>query len=119
MALAVTPHILEEGNYVREKEYRAARERGKDVLPVEAVHADDKEVEGAFPGIRPRVDMHNRPALEELLKKAGFKGPGSRSAFAEYLLGMAFFIPVSVEKDVERAVRLFKTSADHDCAEAC
>ena len=119
MALAVTPHILEEGNYVREKEYSAARERGKDVLPVEAVHADDKEVEGAFPGIRPRVDMHNRPALEELLKKAGFKGPGSRSAFAEYLLGMAFFIPVSVEKDVERAVRLFKTSADHDCAEAC
>lgn len=119
MALAVTPNILEEGNYVRDIEYNAALDRGKEVLPVEAVHADDKEVEGAFPGISPRVNMHNKPALEELLKKAGFNGPGSRSAFGEYLLGMAFFIPVNVEKDVERAVRLFKTSAGHACAEAC
>ena len=119
MALAVTPNILEEGNYVRETEYNAARDRGKDVLPVEAVHADDEEVESAFPGITPRVNMYNRPALEELLKKAGFNGPGSRSALAEYLLGMAFFIPVNVEKDVERAVRLFETSAGHDCVEAC
>ncbi len=119
MALAVTPHLLEEGNYVRETEYKEAVNRGIHVLPVEAVRTDDDKLEEAFPGIGPRADLHDRQALEGLLEKAGFHGAGSRSAFGEYLLGMAFFIPVNVEKDVQRAIRLFEISAGHDCVEAC
>ncbi len=119
MVLSVTPNLLEKNNYVREKEYKYAVDHGIDVLPVEAVRTDDKELADAFPGIRPRTDMNDKNAMEELLKKAGFRGPGSQSPFAEYLLGMAFLIPVNVEKDVERAVRLFDISADHNCAEAC
>ncbi len=119
MALSVTPHLLEEGNYVLEKEYPAAVEHGIEVLPVEVVRTDDEKLGAAYPGIKTRVYVDDKSAMEEMLRKAGFKGAGSRSAFAEYLLGMAFFIPVSVEKDVDRAIQLFKTSAGHQCAEAC
>ena len=119
MALAVTPHLLEEGNYVRETEYQEAVTRGRDVLPVEALRTDDSDLEKAFPGIKPRVDVHDLAALEKMLNDAGFKGVDRMTPFGEYLLGMAFFIPINVEKDVDRAVRLFKSSAGRDCVEAC
>lgn len=119
MALAVTPNLLEEGNYVRDVEYDEAIKHGVNVLPLEAVCTNDDELVTAFPGIKPRIDINDRDALEKLLKKAGFNGKGSSSSFAEYLLGMAFFIPVNVEKDIKRAVKLFEQSADHNCVEAC
>lgn len=118
MALAVTPNLLEEGNYVRETEYGEAITRGRDVLPVEAIPTSDSDLEDAFPGIKPRVNLHDKEALEDMLKEAGFSGVGSMSAFGEYLLGMAFFIPIGVEKDVERALRLLRSSADRGCVEA-
>ena len=119
MALAVTPNLLEEGNYVRTVEYKSAKDFGVEVLPVEALPTDADKLEDAFPGLEPSTDVFDKEALEQLLRKAGFQGPGSRSSFAEYLLGMAFLIGINVEKDVDRAVRLFHSSADNNCAEAC
>ena len=119
MALAVTPHVLEKDNYVLEEEYPKAVKYGINVLPVEAVHTDSQKLRAAFDGIKPCTEVDDNEGLEDLLRKAGFHGPGSQSAFGEYLLGMAFFIPINVEKDVERAVQLFKLSAGHDCVEAC
>ncbi len=119
MALAVTPNLLEEGNYVRTVEYKSAKDFGVEVLPVEALPTDAEKLEDAFPGLEKSTDVFDKEALEQLLRKAGFQGPGSRSPFAEYLLGMAFLIGINVEKDVDRAVHLFRSSADNDCAEAC
>ncbi|MBR2684314.1 MAG: toll/interleukin-1 receptor domain-containing protein [Atopobiaceae bacterium] len=119
MALAVTPNLLEAGNYVMDKEYPSATELGKDVIPIEAHATKPADLSAAYPGIGACANVNDTHAIEGLLKKAGFQGPESISPFATYLLGMAFLFGISVEKDEARAVQLLTSSAKQNCVEAC
>lgn len=118
MALAVTPNLLEEGNYVCEVEYPSAVQNNVNILPIEAVQTDNELLSEAYPGISDITQISDVDAIEALLNKVGFQKKDN-NPFAEYLLGMAFMVGLHVEKDTERAIRLFTSAAEQDCTEAC
>ena len=111
MALVVTPNLLEKGNYVQRLEYPKAHDKfSKRVLPVEAVETDRGGLSSLYDGIKNISDLNDLDALELLMRQSGF-APPFISRDRDYLLGMAFYLGIHVEKDMERALKLLEGSA--------
>ena len=118
IALVVTPHLLEKGNYVQRQEYPKAHDHfSKKVLPVEAVQTDRSGLSSLYDGIENISDLNDPDAIERLMRESGF-APPSVSRDRDYLLGMAFYLGIHVEKDMERALKLLEGSAQHGCVDA-
>jgi tetratricopeptide (TPR) repeat protein len=142
-AMAVTPHLEEEGNYVMRVEYpmardRQSREEGFGVIPVEmyepedAVNGRDWRIDPAnlrhheefkyreIPDLR---DEHRRPELssaflEALGRIARKEHDGS--ARHRFFIGLAYLNGIDVETDYGKALELLQSAAqDEDpCMEA-
>ena len=111
MALVVTPNLLGKGNYVQRLEYPKAHDKfSKRVLPVEAIETDRGGLSSLYDGIKNISDLNDPDALERLMRQSGF-APPSISRDRDYLLGMAFYLGIHVEKDMERALILLDGSA--------
>ncbi len=118
MALVVTPNLLEKGNYVQRLEYPKAHDKfNKRVLPVEAVKTDRGGLSSLYDGIKNISDLDDIDALDQVMRQSGF-APPSVSRDRDYLLGMAFYLGIHVEKDMERALKLLEGSAKHGCVDA-
>ena len=121
MILSVTPHVLEEGNYVKEIEYPdAKRKMNKTVIPVEASSTDPDLLKKDFPDIGTPVPADDAEALnEQLMKISGRKTGKTYGPLELYLLGMAFLTGFRVEKDTARGVGLLEAAASGDEEHAC
>ena len=119
-ALAVTPNLLEEGNYVMQYEYPMAKRAGKEILPAELEGTNRAELERKYAEIPKCVNARN----EEL--SAGLAGRLKALAIAEndetpehnYFIGLAYLKGIDVEVDGERAERLLRAAAERDLPEA-
>lgn len=113
IAFLVTDNLTEEGNYVKNVEYRLAKDREaeKKILPLEPngdaeirqrVKEDFEKVRVGFPDY---VEISEISSNLDCDKK-------ENTPEHKYLIGLAYLNGFDVEKDVERAVKLFTESAN-------
>ena len=119
--LMVTPALTEPDNYVIREEYPAAKNRDMTIIPVQkASQHFNEEIERnlsrIFPDLQTLVDGEDADALESALIKIADNG--SVTPETDYLIGLAFFNGINVEKDTERAVSLIFASAEKGLPEA-
>ncbi len=118
MALVVTPHLLENGNYVQTTEYPEAVQRKKKIIPIQAEETDRNLLLQAYPHLEPPADIADTETIDKLMQDAGFSGRRVGEAYIDYLLGMAFMWHIGVEKSEKRALQFLFSAADEECPEA-
>ena len=120
-ALAVTPHLLENPNYVMREEFPAARQSGKPILPVEMTPVDRPMLEQAYPGIPPCASGQQGASLSEELKSA-LRGVALRENDSDprhnFFIGLAYLSGIDVEVDKQRAMGLIQSAGDAGLPEA-
>lgn len=120
-ALAVTPNIVENGNYVMTIEYPEAQKEGKPILPMEMESTDKEKLQNSFRDIPPCVDAHDEPALsaallETLQRLAIRENDGSPKH--DFFIGLAYLDGIDVEVDRARALALITGAAENGLPEA-
>ena len=134
-ALAVTPNLLEPGNYVMETEYKLADRRRREkrdleIVPVEMYDTEqgdprtDREKLGeAYARIPDVQDEHDRPRMNAAFLKAlarVSRKAGEGSARHRFFIGLAYLCGIDVEINPRRALSLIQSAANDDppCLEA-
>lgn len=120
VALAVTPNLLEEGNYVMRLEYPAARDLGKPVLAVEMDKTDRNRLESSYRGLSGCTGAEDRGALERSLQAAlrGISLRKKNDPFHNYLIGLAYLDGIDVEKNHAIALELITQAAEAGVTDA-
>ena len=114
--LAVTPNLLEEGNYVAETEYPRAIFLKKKIIPVELIPTDREALQRKYPELPKCINIREIQTLEKILVEAkqefGLE-PCSNSDKKDYLLGQAYLKGISVEINHEQGIALIKKAAEN------
>ena len=120
-ALAVTPNLINETNYILTTEYPTAREMGKSILPVEMVRTGRFKLRLKYKKIPEPIPSTDRTALRErlieLLQKLAITTNDS-DPMHNFFIGLAYLSGIDVEIDHTRAVELITGSAEVGCTEA-
>ena len=119
--LMVSPSITEPDNYVIREEYPAARKQDKTIVSVgkndnKAETPDIEELRQIFPGLRVLVDGENKDELESVLQEITSEAESTPEK--DYLIGLAYFNGIEMERDTEKAVSLIIASAGQNLPEA-
>ena len=120
-ALAVTPSLLEENNYVLAKEYPMARERGMRVLPAELVKTNRGDLDKKFPNLPSPADAYDSASLSPALAAAlshVAKRENDADPTHNFFIGLAYLGGIDVETDRERGLALIAGAAEADLPEA-
>ena len=118
-ALTVTPNLLEQGNYVMEHEYPAARSAGKPILPVEMLRTDRQGMERVYPGLPDSITDESRlsEALADALQTIALR-QNDQDPEHNFFIGLAYLGGIEVERDSARALALITASAEAGLPEA-
>ncbi len=120
-ALAVTPNLINEQNYVMTTEYPMAIESGINILPVEMSATNRSELEKLYPDIpeceNPIDTYHFSKRLFELLPHIS-KSENANDPQHNFYIGLAYLGGIDVEKNTELAVKLISGAADAGLPEA-
>lgn len=120
-ALAVTPSILEPGNYVLDKEYAEAIKEQIPVIPFELENTDHLLLYDLFKGLPECVSADEIELWEEkysyILDKIAFE-PSFDDVQHNYLIGLAYLDGIDVEVDFKTAEKLIREAADAGLKEA-
>lgn len=119
--LMVTPSITEPDNYVIKEEYPTARKQNKKIISVrkaikQSEALNQEEMNRLFPGLKLFVDGNDAAELEDALHELADSGESNPEQ--DYLIGLAFFNGIDVERDNEKAVSLIVASAQKGLPEA-
>lgn len=119
--LMVSPSITEPDNYVIREEYPAARKQGKKIVSVgknenKSEAPDMEELRRVFPGLRVFVDGDDADGLKNVLQE--LSDDGESTPETDYLIGLAFFHGIEMERDTEKAVSLIVAAANRNLPEA-
>lgn len=119
--LMVSPSITEPDNYVIREEYPAARKQDKKIVSVgksenKSETPDIEELRQIFPGLRVLVDGDDADELESVLREISAEAESTPET--DYLIGLAFFNGIEMERDTEKAVSLIVASARQNLPEA-
>ena len=120
-ALAVTPNLVNEKNYVMTVEYPMAKKAEKTILPAEVSPTNRDELARLFAEIPEGIDARNPEALAAYLAQAleGIaKRENDNDPAHNYLIGLAYLNGIDVEVDRERAVTLITGAAEAGIPEA-
>lgn len=115
--LMVTPSIVEPDNYVIKEEYPTARKYEKVIIPATKAAStekpiDEEKLRQLFPNLQIYIDGDNAKELEEALSDLSDRSEDSPEK--DYLIGLAFFNGIEVEKNSEKAVTLIIASANRE-----
>ena len=120
-AMAVTPNLVNEDNYVMLTEYPAALAHNKPILPVEMAETDHAALEARYEGLPPCVPGEDgaafRQALLERLKALAITANDADPTH-NYLIGLAYLDGIDVEVDHDRALGLIAGAAESGLGEA-
>jgi tetratricopeptide (TPR) repeat protein len=119
--LLVSPSITEPDNYVIQEEYPSARKQDKTIVSAgknedKTAAPDIEELRQIFPGLKVLVDGDNADELENALREITSETESTPEK--DYLIGLAFFNGIEMERDTEKAVSLIVASARQDLPEA-
>lgn len=119
-AMVVTPHLLEDPNYVLTTEYPAARDMKKAILPFEAERTSSAELARLYDGLRDTASAEDPEAitqrLQALLTEVALRKNDDPAH--TFLMGIAYLSGVDVEIDHTRAVSLITEAAELGLPEA-
>ena len=119
-AMAVTPNLVNEDNYVLSTEYPKAVETLKPIIAAQMENIDAEAFQGRFKGHCSTVDAYDY----EVLSGALFSNlkhivlAQNDDPMHNYLVGLAYLNGIDVEMDHQRALKLITDSANRDCPEA-
>ncbi|MBR3768724.1 MAG: toll/interleukin-1 receptor domain-containing protein [Clostridia bacterium] len=120
-ALAVTPNLVNEENYVMNVEYPKAKKEGKTILPAEVVSTDKDELKRKYEGIPDCANTHNDDEFSEALQNS-LKSIAVREKIGDpqhnFFIGLAYLSGIDVEVNSERAVKLITSAAKEGITEA-
>lgn len=118
-ALAVTPNLVNEQNYVMTTEYPMANAANKDIMPVELVTTDRAALEESYPDIPRCVNGESELSntLMSILNDIAIKENDSDPQH-NFFIGLAYLGGIDVEVDHERAVKLITSAANAGLPEA-
>ena len=120
-ALAVTPNILEENNYVLTQEYPLAMKTGLNILPAEMVKTDEKELRKKYPNIPELTNAYDNevlsPALLNALSDIAIR-TNDDDPVHNFLIGLAYLGGIDLEVDRKRAYELIEDSSSKGLLEA-
>ena len=119
--LAVTPNLLETGNYVMREEYPEARRTGKPILPAEMEKTDREALRKDFLDLPDPVDPHEDGAVTKaVLDALGALAvrENDEDPKHNFFIGLAYLSGLFVEKDQTRAVALITAAAEAGLTEA-
>ena len=121
MTLAVTPNILEPGNYVHDHEYPYAIDNGVRILPVEISHTDQSEYNEMYPKLPDPIPMQKE---EEVISQLA----ATLSAVAwsdrldddthRFCLGLAYLYGIDTNIDREKGAAMIRSAAENGFTEA-
>ena len=116
--LALTPALLEAGNYVAVNEYPAAVAASVPVIPVMMIDTPVDMLREMYPGL-PEICEPEKIG-ERLATVLGEKLDRENDSDGEHLyyVGLAFILGSSVETDIERGIGILRQSSNHGCSEA-
>ncbi|MCC8045795.1 MAG: TIR domain-containing protein [Clostridiales bacterium] len=119
-ALAVTPNLLEDGNYVMTIEYTAAKNLEKKVLPVEIRPTDPEALKQKYPDIPDSVNAFDEAALAgSLLADIRMIATGVSSDPRHlFLIGLAYLNGIDLEVNPQKALELIQMAAQKGLPEA-
>lgn len=113
-ALAVTPNLLQPGNYVLENEYPEAVRSGKPILAAELVSTDRTKLEENYEGIPATVDAYEPEALAAALRsrlRSIVLAENDHEPGHMFFIGLAYLNGIDVEVDREKALELIRKAA--------
>ena len=120
-ALAVTPNLLEEGNYVMEIEYKSAAENHVPVVSAELAPTDRMSLEKYYKDIPPCISTDEPSPIKDALL-ANLKNTAlltnSGDPQHDFFIGLAYLNGIDVEVDHEKALELITSAARSDLPEA-
>ena len=120
-ALAVTPNILEENNYILTQEYPIATKTGLNILPAEMVKTDEKELRKKYPNIPELTNAYDNeclsPALLKALSNIAIR-TNDNDPIHNFFIGLAYLRGIDVEVDRNRALELIEKSSSNGLLEA-
>ncbi|MCH5191681.1 MAG: TIR domain-containing protein [Oscillospiraceae bacterium] len=120
-ALVVTPNLLEEKNYILEKEYPEAQKAGKTILPAVLVPTDGGELAEKYTNIPTPIDPKKKGALSDALRGAlaSVITPSSNDDPQHiFFIGLAYLSGIDVEVNYGLAVQLITRAAEAGLPEA-
>ena len=113
--MVVTPNLLRENNYIMAKEYPAAVQKNKTIIPVEMVDTDREKIKEYFPLIPPIADIDDPERLRHLLmenyEKLSVNGNNSSPEHL-FFIGLAYLGGIDMEVDMEKGRKLLEKSAE-------
>ena len=112
-ALAVTPSILENGNYVMTTEYPSAVKMNKRVLPAMLEETDLEELNRKYPGISDPVSPQE---VSQMLKELAVRKDDD--PMHNFFIGLAYLGGIDVVTDHKLALELIASAADAGIPEA-
>lgn len=119
--LAVTPNIVEPGNYVMMLEYPEAKRSDKPVLPVELIPTEKEMLNESFPQLPPCTDAYDEQALSAALlhtvQRLAIR-ENDRDPEHNFFIGLAYLNGIDVEVDRSRACELITGAAEENLPEA-
>ena len=114
-ALAVTPNLINEINYILNIEYPMAQEMGKNILPAEMEPTDREKLREMYPDIPDLVVRSDKQTLCDRLMTS-LKGlaiaENDNDPQHNFFIGLAYLGGIDVEVNHERAVNLITGSAE-------
>ena len=120
-ALAVTPNLVNETNYVMTVEYPEAKKAHKTILPAEMVATDRGELKSRYHNIPDCTDAHDAPALKKALidvLATVAKRENNNDPKHNFFIGLAYLSGIDVEINHARALSLITDSANAGLAAA-
>ena len=121
-AMAVTPNLVNETNYVETIEYPLAREMDKVILPAELVPTDRNELRNKYEALPDVVASSDSSLLNSRLKeclKDIAVSPDEKDDMHNFFIGLAYLSGIDVEVDHEKALSLITGAAEAGIPEAC
>ena len=116
-ALAITPKLLEEGNYVLREEYPLARSLGKNVLGALAEPTDEESLSRVLPDVKAITEENLAESLKETLGES-LRTDNDNDCNHSFLMGMAYLHGIDVERDRARGIKYLKQAVNQGSAEA-
>ena len=120
-AIAVTPNLVNEINYILTTEYPMAREMNKKILPAEMEQTDRDKFSKMYVDIPDLIAKDDTSTLADKLSKL-FESLAMRQNDTDpqhnFFIGLAYLGGIDVEISYERAINLIEQSAKQGLMEA-
>ena len=120
-ALAVTPNLVNETNYIMTTEYPMAKDAGKTILPVEMSPTDKRALAENYKDIPENIKAsdpkHLADALINALDNVVLRDNDTDPRH-NFFIGLAYLSGIDVEKNPDRALSLITSAAEADLPEA-